>query len=213
MQCSKATTGARAVNPIVNNVMRKAVSQVARDGGINKIVLSANDEGCFLQYESGKRGVSSIEMPAFSDAAPWCLSGKSVCTVVNRLCQEYREAGCSATFASEFKVFVSMTLTYLDSTCRSSELTFDNLRKLAATTDKSANIGSLSPFEIIISDSLQNPNHAPALDRYYQDFRKLWTPDTCRHLCKALTLIRQQLIRKHNSPHITFNIIKQQSVD
>ena len=121
-QCAKTTTGARAVNPIVNNVMREAVSLVTRDMSINKIVLSANDNGCYLQYRNGERGISSIGMTAFGNIAPWCLSGKSVSAVTNRMCQEYREVGCNSAFAAEFKVFVGMALTYLDTTCRSSEL-------------------------------------------------------------------------------------------
>lgn len=204
-QCSKATTGARAVAPIVSDALREAIAKVGEDRTVNKVVLTANEDGCFVQYERGERGITSVDDAHLELCGPYHLSGNSVLDVCTNLFSEYLSAGCSQDFTEEFGLFAHMTMVYLFDTCRPSEHNFDNLRKLAGATDKAAK-DQLSPYEVIISDYLQRPDHDPEMDKWYTDFRKSWTRDTCRRLCRALTAIRLRLIREYKTSDIMFYI-------
>lgn len=201
-QCSKTTTGARAVTPIVNKAMRSAVAEVGKDRTINKVILTANDDGCLAQYEHGARTLSSIT-DCFCGGEPYCINVGSISSMVNHLFRVYNAVGCNLDFSREFKLFIQMTLTYLFENCRESERTFDSLCKLARTTDKAAG-DALSPYEIIISDYLQRPDHNPSMDKWFNDFRRTWTKATARKLSRALTTIRRHLMQKHKCSTIIF---------
>lgn len=125
-QCSKATTGARAVTPIVNEAMREAVAAVNRDASINKVILSANEKGCIVQYQHGNRGIAGIGDADFECDGIYRVTGKSIMNICTTLLDEYRLAGCSQDFTKEFGQFVHMTLVYLFDSCRPAECNLDN---------------------------------------------------------------------------------------
>lgn len=204
-QCSKTTTGARAVTPIVNRVMRAAVSAVNKDGSINKVILSANEEGCIVQYEHGDRGVASIGDDDFEFGSSYHMTGKSVMNICTILSNEYLLAGCNPEFVKEFDQFVHMTLVYLFDVCSPAERDLANLRNLARATDKSSG-AILSSYDIIISDYLQRPDHDSQMDTWHKGFRRMWTRDTPQHLCRALTMIRRRFMQEHRCSNITFHI-------
>lgn len=210
-QCAKATTGARAVTPLVNGVLREAISAVGRDKSIRKVILTADESGCYVQYECGDRGVNGIGQSGLNSRNPYCLSAVSIQAISAKLCRQYRQAGCDPTYAQEFSAFVRLTLTYLKTACRGSEFHFENLRKLARTVAKSAK-DRMTPFDIIISDGLQIPDHDRHIDTYYKEFKKLWTCDTAQRLSKALTLIYMRLITQHQSDGITFAVVDEHQV-
>ena len=204
-QCAKATTGARAVTPLVNDVLREAISAVGSDKSICKVILTADDGGCYVQYEHGDRGVNGIEQNGLNSRNPYCLSAASVQAVSAKLCRQYRQAGCDSTYAQEFSAFVRLALTYLKTACRGSEFHFANLRKLARAVDKSSK-GQMAPFDIIISDNLQIPGHDRHIDTYYREFKKVWTRDTAQRISKALTVIYMRLVARYHSDGITFAV-------
>ena len=202
-QCTKATTGARAVNPIVNKVLREAIAEVGKDHTINKVVLTADGSDCFVQYERGERGTADIGVVAGDNGKPYCVSGESVDDLCVELFDEETEHVME--YVGKAGPFVRMTLTYLFDACRPSERTLDNLRKLATATDKSAK-GAKSPYEIIISDYLCRPVHDTEMDDMFYNFKRHWSPNTCQELCKALTAIRRHFIIAHGTSNIVFRI-------
>ena len=208
-QCADATTGARAVMPIVNSVLREAITLVGRDSGINKVILSANQEGCFLQYEHGRRDVASVGSDKKETYPSYRVAGQSVMDICDTLCDAYLLTGCDREFTEEFVRFTHMTLVYLFDRCRPTERNLDSLRKLAEVTNKSPE-ADMAPYDIIISDYLELPDHNADMDKWFDEFRQTRTPDTARRLCRALTLIQRHLFRQHNSEQITFSIIQPQ---
>ena len=208
-QCTKATTGARAVNPIVNTVLREAIAKVGKDRTVNKVILTADDSGCIMQYEHGERGTSDIADIDYDFSNPYCVTGDSVADICGNLFGELTER--TLEYVEKARPFVQMTLTYLFEVCRPSERTLDNLRKLATATDKSAK-GVKSSYEIIISDYLCRPDHSSEMDELFHNFRRNWTTETCQELCKALTAIRRQLIGAHGTSNIVFRIKEEQEV-
>ena len=210
-QCAKATTGARAVMPLVNEALREAIAAVGRDKHICKVILIANKDGCCVQYEHGARGINAIGKCGQNSRNPYCLSGASVQAISAKLCRQYRQVGCDPTFAREFSSFVRLTLTYLKTACSPSEFHFDNLLKMARVVEKSANM-RMTSFDIIISDYLQIPDHDSHIDSYYKEFKKVWTLDTAQHISKALTLIYLRLIAQHQSEEIIFSVTDEHQV-
>ena len=206
-QCAKATTGARAINPIVNQVLRQAIFDISKDNTINKVVLTADDNTCFVQYEHGERGTSDITDFDFDFDKPYCVSGESVNDICINLFGELPTRKLE--YVEKLGPFVRMTLTYLFDVCHPSERTLDNLRKLATATDKSAK-GFRSSYEIIISDYLCRPDHNAEMDDMYHNFRRNWLPNTCQELCKGLTALRRHFIIAHGTSNIVFHINEEQ---
>ena len=204
-QCSKASTGARAVTPIVNKAMRGAVAEVSRDRAINKVILSANEDGCCLQYEYGERGITSIGQYFRNCTRTYCMEADSVSVLANVFVDKYFLSGCDQERVREFGLFIKMTLTYLRFECTEPERNFDNLRKFARATDKAAK-GDLSRFERIISDYLQRTDCAPKMKDWFNEFIQMWTRGTSQRLSRALTMIRQQLVREYKTSSITFRL-------
>lgn len=209
-QCSKATTGARAMTPIVNAVMREGIATIDRDKSINKVLLSADETGCCLRYEHGPRSTDCIGRVELNSKSPHRLPGESIETVLNQFCEEYQAVGADPAFVPEFKAFLGTALAYIDATCRPSEFNLDNLRKLACAAHK-AKRNHTSPFDIIITDQLLNSPHHSPLSVHYEAFTKLWSRDTAQRISKALTLIRQRMVAEHNSSFIVFNTFTKQS--
>lgn len=204
-QCSKAAIGARAVTPIVNQVMRRAVAEVSRDRNVNKVILSADESGCCVQYEYGERGVNSIGKYFRNCIRTHCMKADSVPALANMLMDKYFLSGCDREFAREFGLFAKITLSYLVFNCVESERTFDNLRKFARVTDKGAK-GHLSRFEVIISDYLQRPGCILEMKEWFREFNQVWNRGTAQRLSRALTMIRQQLVWDYKTSAISFYV-------
>ena len=204
-ECTKVTTGARAVTPIVNGAMRDAVAKASGDSAVCKIILSADEKGCCARYEYGERELPSIGRVESPDGKPAHMTGDSVMDIVDVLCNEYAVAGCDVDCAEEFGLFIKMTMTYLQATCRPSERRFDNLQKLARATDKDVG-ATMSPYERIISDYLLRPDHDPSIKKWLDEYRRVRTRGSAQRLSKSLALIRRQLIKKHDTSDIYFDV-------
>lgn len=202
--CSKSTTGARAVNPIINDIMREAIAMVDRDKAINSIILDAGDNGCFLRYEYGAREYSALEdndLPR----TPYYLSAKTLSSMVTKLCNLYKKSECDPDYADEFKCFVHLTLVYLRYNTNPSDFCYESLQKLARATGK-PNSSCSSPYDIIMTDAIKIPTHHADIDVYYEKFRNMWNQDTMYRLNKALTIIVGNVKREHHSSNIKFRL-------
>jgi len=62
--CMNSSTGARAINPLINDLMREAMSSVDRDCNINKVILDATNGKCCVRYERGSRKYSALDPDA-----------------------------------------------------------------------------------------------------------------------------------------------------
>lgn len=203
--CMKVTTGARAVTPIVNGVMRDAMAKVGGDSTICKVILSADEKGCCACYEYGERELPSIGRVESPDGKPAHMTGDSVMDVVDLLCNAYSAAGCNEDYAEEFGLFIKLTMTYLQATCRPSERRFDNLQKLARATDKAAG-ATMSPYERIISDYLLRPNHDPSMQKWFDEYRRVQTRGAAQRLSKSLMLILRRLVQEYHTSDIYFDV-------
>lgn len=105
----------------------------------------------------------------------------------------------------EFSLFIKMTLTYLQMTCRPSERRFDNLQKLARATDKAVG-ATMSPYERIISDYLLRPDHDPAMKKWLNEYRRVQTRGSAQRLSKSLMLILRRLVQEHHTPDLYFAV-------
>ena len=204
-ECTKATTGARAVTPIVNGAMRDAVVKVDSDSTICKVVLNADENGCFACYEYGERELPSIGQVGNTDSKPAYMTGNSVTEVADLLCHEYSAAGCNEDYAEEFGLFIRMTLTYLQVACHPSERRFDNLQRLARDTDMATG-ATLSPYDHIITDYLNRPDHIPAMKRWYDAYCRARTCGVAQRLSKSLLLILRRLVQKYHTSNIHFDV-------
>ena len=201
--CKEATTGARAVNPAINDVMRKAIAEVDRDLSINKVILDADENGCVLKYEYGERSIEpSIRKVRYT--APYMVRAKDIESMTDNLCGFYPDVAASMPEA-ELAIFLKLSLSYLKQYTRPSDFRFESLEKLGAATDKSSK-EHLSPFDIIITDVLKDPKHDKAFDAMYEEFSNCWTPDYTHNLVHALTILRNRIEDLHNCGTIRFSV-------
>ena len=204
-ECTKVTTGARAVTPIVNRAMRDAMAKVGSDSTICKVILSVNEHGCCARYEYGERELPSIGQVTSPDGKPAYMTGDSAMDVADLLCNAYSAARCSEDYAEEFGLFIKMTMTYLQATCRPSERRFDNLQRLARATEKAVG-ATMSPYERIISDYLLRPDHDPSIKKWLNEYRGVRTRGSAQRLSKSLAMIRRRLVQEYRTSDIYFDV-------
>lgn len=201
--CKKASTGARAVNPAINDVMRKAIIEVDRDPSINKVILNADDAGCVLQYEHGERkGESLTQKVRYS--APYMLRARDIESMTENLYSFYE--ACPHTMPKmELVVFLKLALNYLKNYTRFSDFCYESLEKLAQATEKSAKEHT-STFDIMITDVIKKPEHDEVFDTLYEEFNNCWTPDYTHNLIEALTCMRNRIEDHYKCGIIRFSI-------
>lgn len=202
--CSKSKMGARAVNPIINDIMRQAIVMVDRDKSINSIILDAGDDGCFLTYEHGPRYSNAIG-DSNVPCTPYYLTAKSLSSMVTKICELYRKSGCDLDYADEFKYFVNTSLMYLHYHSNPSDFCYESLQKLARTTGKTSRANK-STFDVVITQVIDNDANSSKIKPYYEKFEDLWNQDTIHRLNKALTVIIQKIRSDHRSCDIKFRL-------
>lgn len=201
--CKGAPTGARAVNPAINDVMRKAITMVDRDAAINKVILDADENGCILKYEYGERTIVPL-VQKVRYTAPYMIRARDIESMTDNLCSFYEERSASMPKA-ELVSFIKLALTYLKCYTRPGEFHFESLEKLAEATDKRTK-EYLSPFDIIITDVLKKPAHSKSFDTMYEEFSKHWTPDYTHNLVEALIRVRSRIEDQHQCSSIRFSV-------
>ena len=190
-KCMAAATGARAVNPIVNDLMRGAIEAAEAESTICKITLDADEDGCCLHYEHGPRSYAfrSLDRVEKPDELPWHpVKANNLPALTRKLCRYYRNAGGNPEHLPQLEAFLNCTLMYLFAKTRPDERTFESLEKLARVVHRS---NPKSPYDIIMGDACY------LLTPEYKAFDKLYDSWMQRHLVSALQTIMGYIQEKH----------------
>lgn len=193
-KCMKLSTGARAVNPLVNDLLRSAIAEVERNTEVCEVILDAGDNGHFIRYISGTRGWGLYnlqprpkkEFYRGNHRLSGCkIRAKCFPALVNKLCRYYRNAGGAEYRIPELEAFLNCSLLYLFEYCRKEDQTFESLIKLAKQVDRKGNDRSV--FENMVCPKMKD-------HEFCKDFMCIYHKDLQRHLEDALEVIRRYMV-------------------
>lgn len=198
----ESSGGARAVFPLLNDLMRSAVERV-EEGGISGVILDADGESVVIRYEYGEP-TAGKEMPEKdSEELPWyTVRAKNTDVLVKKLCRYYRNTGADSNMAEQLEVFLICAIPYLYYSCVEEDFAFSSLEKLARITKRE---GSRSTFEDMMRRSYYVSKDA------YQKLCDKYTPWTSRNVMSALKSIAEYLLCRHRTDRIRFEITKKHS--
>ncbi len=208
-RCMKSKTGARAATPLVNDMMRSAISAVEDEATICTVILDANEDGCFIRYEHGERmpvfdfSDSRDRNKAADEAAAKLpvhkVKRKNEAATVRSLLRYYRNADGKRDVVPKLEAFLGCVVQYLHRRCRPSEFTILSMVKLAEAVQKHRH-NSTSSFDIIMSDAKYTKLDA------YKELCRLYDIWTARELVAALQLIQSYMDEKHGPCQVLFVI-------
>lgn len=193
-RCMKLNTGARAVNPMINDLMRTAIAEVERNQQIYRVILDADENGHTVRYEYGERdggmyNQKNADTSLANNSEPVCkIRAKCFPAMVNKLCRYYKNAGGAAYREPELKAFLNCALLYVFENIRKEDHNFDSLLKLAKTIDRKGK--NRSTFEILMEPKVGQHN-------YYVEFQGYYHPNLHQHLQSSLMVIRKYMIEKN----------------
>ncbi len=188
--CMTSTTGARAVNPLVDNLMRDAILAVERDDTIIRVLLDAEADACTIRCEHGQREQDTQPAPAEKTAIkkkPYTIKAHSIQGLAAKLCYLYARAGGKLRDLEELYAFLNCALTYLYHFSAPEDFTIECLMKLALITAPSE--GSRSAFDVMVYEMAPDNAYKPALLLAYREFSNLVTDDTPEQLAESLERI------------------------
>lgn len=203
-QCMCSLTGARAVNPLVNRLMRKAIADVEKDASIRKVILDAEDGNCCVRYEHGdvEQADAVVKRNEQYDETKWhIIKAKSTDDLVKKLCRYCRNLFSGYEMQSQLEVFLKCAVPYLFFGYEK-DFTMEALLKLAKVTQR---VGSSSTFENMIRRSFR----VSADD--YAKFSGAYNEWFSRNIVSALEGITEYLAGKHGTHQIRFRILKRKN--
>ena len=204
-KCMESGTGARAVNPLVNELMAPALTEVERDDSIRTVILDANEDGCCVRFESGIRGHSfhewELDREKYADLPVVMIRGKSIKNLVDKLCRYYRNAcdnePIDMAVMPMLEPFLNCSLTYIHRYCRRDDFNYFSLEKLARTIQQKGQ--GRTTFEIMMDTKMEsNPS--------YQEFWREYDPILCGYLVEALSAILWYLSEHHGEVIYQFEL-------
>lgn len=201
-QCMKSETGARAVNPIVNDMMRSAVDAVESDFTICKVILDADEDGCCVHYEHGPREYSFYDSPRDKDYHWETVREADVTGLSRKLYRYYRLSSASIIARPQVKNFLDCALTFLFASCRPAERTFASLEKLARATHR---FNPKSSFDVIMEDALEAK---VVTKEQIQKFNNAYTPQMQQNLVEALQIIMTAIRAELGPCQVKFDVLK-----
>ena len=206
-RCMESPSGARAATPIVNDMMRSAIAAVESEDSICLVTLDANEDGCCIHYGHGERQYafqdSARENPEF---AHWhTVKAKHVDALRRKLCRYYRKAVEVPDVLPQLDAFLDCALTYLYKKCKPTEMTFENLERLARSTHRPN--GGTAPFDILLDDA----RYAVGNEKIGK-LDKVYSPWLQQNLTSALQEVAIFLQEYHGSCAIRFEIRKKRFV-
>lgn len=204
-KCVGSITGARAATPIVNDIMREAILAVDMDSTVNKVILSANDEGCFLDYTHGERVDCLLNSPITNKSKTYLLKGKNADEIANKLVEVYKEIQPNSPALNELKAFLDVSLYFIMHCCPENDLTFNSLEEMVKCVFKEENRPK-SPLDIMIDKAHCDSESKEVLLDYYKSFMKCYDNNTCSRLTKALGYIHNAIKKEHNGAKVDFKI-------
>lgn len=193
-QCMKLSTGARALNPMINDLMRTAISEVERNQQICRVILDADDNGHAVKYEYGERDRELYNQKQSNTRLT--KNNEQVCKIrakcfpalVNKLCRYYKNAGGAAYREPELQAFLNCTLLYVFENVRKEDRTFGSLITLAKAVDRKGE--KHSAFEILMEPKVGRHD-------FYTEFQSYYHPDLQQHLLSSLMTIQEYMIEKN----------------
>ena len=197
-----SSAGARAVFPLMNDLMRSAVERV-EEGGICGVALDVKDNSVVIRYEYGEPTVLEAQEKDSSEEMPWhMIRAKNTNVLVSKLCRYCRNAGANPNVLEQLEVFLACAIPYLYHTCRQEDFVFASLEKLAKITRRK---GNSSAFEDMMHQSFYVSTGA------YQRLREKYTIWMIRNVISGLEYISDYLMNKHGTDRVRFKITKKQS--
>lgn len=188
-KCMASATGARAVNPLINDLMRCAIAEVERDSTINRVLLDAIDGECAVLYEHGPRAYTAfykkkVEPKLF----PYRVKARSIPGMTAELCKIYIDADGEAEALDELQAFLNCSLYFLKHNTNPEDFCFSSLEKLARTVRKGTDDED-STFDIMMEDAIAAPGAPNRQAHYYRAFKAVYNFSTSYRLIMALNLI------------------------
>ena len=201
-KCIGAITGARAVNPLINDLMRNAIAAVESDDSICHVVLDAEGDNCFLTYEPGAREYCFRDPARLQsqEQLRWhTVRANNIPAMVRKLCRYYRNAEGKQDVPQQLNDFLSCAVTYLHRECHPSEFCFDSLEKLARATCRDEHPKARSPFDVIMQDARTAVPY-----EMYQRFSTAYNRTTTANLTDALRTIMRYIQAHHGTCRVRF---------
>ena len=196
-----SSSGARAVFPLVNDLMWSAVAEVEENAEVCRNILDSDGTECCIQYETGERVPETAEPEeGKAEELPWhTIKAKNTDVLIRKLCRYYRNTGGDDNMLAQLEVFLNCAIPYLYGGYRKDDFVFASCVKLAGITKRE---GSQSPFENTVHRSFWVSRDA------YSNYLGMYTPWMSRNLQSALASISVYLMCKHGTNRIAFKILK-----
>ena len=199
-KCLSSSAGARAVFPLMNDLMWSVVERV-EEGGIRGVVLDVEDDSVVIRYEYGEPAELEVQKKETPGEMPWhTIRAKNTDVLVRKLCRYCRNAGANPHVLEQLEVFLACAIPYLYHTCREEDFEFTSLEKLAKIMRRE---GNSSTFEDMMLRSFYVSHGA------YQKLREKYTVWTIRNVISGLEYISDYLLTKHGTKQIRFVITKE----
>lgn len=203
-RCLKSESGARAVNPLINDAIKDSFIMVDRDKSINKVILKSNEHSCFVDYEYGKRGINLLTNKDETDnQGVYVLQEKSLSLIADKLVKECSAEQFTYREVADLRVFFELCLLYIFKHCNHKDFCLNSLMKLAESAQKKKK-NDESTFDVLINKLLSNNKNEIVIKTYYDEFKCRWCKNTASNLIKGTKYVFESLRNKHHCEHINF---------
>ena len=194
-----SATGARAVFPLVNDLMRSTVTEVEENPQVCKIILDSDGKECCIRYECGERTSRMVvQNEKHSEELQWhTVKAKNTDALIRKLCRYYRNTGGDDNILALLEIFLNCAIPHLYGGCRKEDFVFASLQKLARITKRD---GDQSDFDNIMRRSFWVSKEA------YSKYLEMYTPWMSQNVQSALESISVYLLCKHGTDRIRFEI-------
>ena len=198
-KCLETDTGARAVNLLVDGLMRRAIMNVENDNRINGVVLDVDGEELCVRYQYGARKVdrSKQKKQVEETQKVHVVKAKNIPALVRKLCRYYRNADGDLEVMTQLEAFLHCALIYLRRECVPEDFAFESLEKLADVTDREQGD---SPFDEAVCKSFFVPKDKKlAYERVYTNWFR-------QNLLSALETVLEYIWDHHGKCQVQFQV-------
>lgn len=200
-KCMQMAIGARAVNPMINDLMWNAICEVERNQKICKVILDTGEEGLEIRFEYGlrKSGLYTQHSRIYTEAARkkelqyYTIRANNLNAMVNKLCRYHKNAGGEAYQEPELQVFLRCALLYMFAYTKVEEHTLNRLIDLARIANRKGS--QKSAFEKMVASKIGGHD-------FYLDYGHYYHPELQQHLMCCLLTIKHYMIQQNG--HMEF---------
>lgn len=187
-----SATGARAVFPLINDLMRSAVTEVEGNPQVCKIILDSDGKECSIRYEHGEHTSRIVEQEEQQpEELLWhTVKAKNTDALIRKLCRYYCNSGGDDDMLIQLEAFLNCAIPHLYGGCRKEDFVFASLQKLAGITKRD---GDRSDFDNIMRRSFGATKDA------YSKYIEAYTPWMNQNVQSALESISEYLSQMHRS--------------